>query len=113
MVEAVLRDWQKWQIVRTHGESATIELIFRSATMETTMRARQKDGGISVNAVAGSNAVVLGLDATDNARDGLLASPCAEPIMSTRNRMARGFRIFKANGGHEAPGIGSGVTTYG
>src|SRR6476659_10308318 len=77
------------------------------------MRARQKNGGISVNAVAGSNVVLLGLDATADARDGLLGfSVHRTDHTNTEQHWARGFRIFKAHEGHEAPGVGSGVSTW-
>src|SRR6476661_6844206 len=77
------------------------------------MRARAKEAGISVHAVAGSNVVLLGLNATSAARKGLLGFAVRRTDHTNQEQhWARGFRIFKANEEHAAPGVGSGVSTW-
>ena len=77
------------------------------------MRVRTKKNGVSVHAVAGSNVVLLGLDANATARDGLLGFAVHRNDHTNKEQhWARGFRIFKANEGHAAPGVGSGVSTW-
>ncbi len=77
------------------------------------MRERVKSGGVSVHAVAGSNVVLLGLDATEAARTGLLGFTIRRTDQTNGEQYwARGFRIFKANEGHSTPNAGSGVSTW-
>jgi len=59
------------------------------------MRVRAKRNGISVHAISGSRAILLGFDATKAARQGLLGFAIRKSTDANHGRWLRGFKFFQ------------------
>jgi phosphatidylserine/phosphatidylglycerophosphate/cardiolipin synthase-like enzyme len=69
------------------------------------MRVKEKKDGVSVHAVSGSHVVLLGMDATNTARKGLLGFSIQRTDHTKNEKQwCRGFRIFEANKDRRAQG---------
>ena len=68
------------------------------------MRVRAERGGIKVHAITGSRATLLGLDATDSARQGLLGFAIRKSRAYRDPRWLRGFKFFQETVPDPRPG---------
>lgn len=68
------------------------------------MRARERKNGVSVHAISGSRAILLGLDATERARDGLLGFAIRKSRSGDNAKWLRGFKFFEQTVPNPQPG---------
>lgn len=73
-------------------------------SMEGGMRVRKRKDGIGVHAISGSRAILLGLDANQGARDGLLGFAVRKSSDGSDPRWLRGFKFFQETVPDPQPG---------